>query len=279
MFEKLEKFSEKPEAFEYYTADDLWTDEYTSKQMLKYHLDESVDLSSRNRKFIVKSVEWIVSHFNISKSTKVIDFGCGPGLYTTLLAGNGASVTGVDFSSNSIQYARNVANQKNLNINYVHQNYLEFEADQKYDLAIMIMCDFCALSPDQRETMLNKFRNILKPDGRILLDVYSLTAFTGREEAAVYEKNMLGKFWSPDDYYCFLNTFKYDKEKVVLDKHTIVEKSRTRVVYNWLQYFSLDSISDEFEANGLQVEEYYSDVAGTEFDKNSVEFAVVAKIM
>ena len=36
---------------------------------------------------------------------KILDLGCGPGLYAELLAKKGHSITGVDFSENSIQYA------------------------------------------------------------------------------------------------------------------------------------------------------------------------------
>jgi hypothetical protein len=38
MFEELKKINERPKPFEFYTASDLWTDEYISKQMLSYHL-------------------------------------------------------------------------------------------------------------------------------------------------------------------------------------------------------------------------------------------------
>jgi hypothetical protein len=38
MFKELEKINERPEAFEFYTASDLWTDEHTSTQMLSFHL-------------------------------------------------------------------------------------------------------------------------------------------------------------------------------------------------------------------------------------------------
>lgn len=72
---------------------------------------------------------------------------CGPGLYTERLAKTNAAITGIDFSRNSIEYARSRARDERLNINYINQNYLEFNADSKYDLILMIFCDFCALSP------------------------------------------------------------------------------------------------------------------------------------
>jgi 2-polyprenyl-3-methyl-5-hydroxy-6-metoxy-1,4-benzoquinol methylase len=278
MFEELEKINNRPKPFEFYTASELWTNEHTSKQMLSYHLNEEVDLSSRNTAFIDRSVEWIASHLNVRTGTKIADFGCGPGLYATKLAKMQADVTGIDFSNNSIQYAQEVANREGLSIHYENQNYLEFETDDRFHLIQMIMCDFCALSPSQRKKMLFKFHRFLEPDGFVLLDVYSLNAFEQREEIAMYETNLLNGFWSPNKYYGFLNTFKYEKEKVVLDKYTLIEAAaRTRIVYNWLQFFSPETLEREFLECGFTIDKFYSDVAGTSFGSETNEFAVVAK--
>ena len=277
MFRELKEIDSRPRPFQFYTADELWTNEHTSKQMLEYHINEAIDVSSRNKIFIERSVEWIVSHFGVDNKTEIADFGCGPGLYTTKLSERGAIVTGIDFSQNSLKYAKQIADKKGLKINYVHKNYLDFETPNSFDLITMIMCDFCALSPQQRTNMLSKFNSLLKPDGSVLLDVYSLNSFSQKEESAIYEFNQLNGFWSPDDYYCFVNTFKYNKEKVTLDKYTIIEESRKRIVYNWLQYYSRDSLRKEFEENGFKVAELYSDVAGKAFASESTEIAIIAK--
>jgi cyclopropane fatty-acyl-phospholipid synthase-like methyltransferase len=276
MFQELKEINSRPAPFQFYTANDLWTDKHTSEQMLKYHLNGSVDISSRNIGFIDCSVKWIVSRFKVDENTKIADFGCGPGLYTERLAERGAAVTGIDFSENSINYAKQSAARKNLEISYVLMNYLDFVTTDSFDLIIMIMCDFCALSPDQRKTMLSKFRSLLKPEGSLLLDVYSLNSFNRREESATYEFNQLNGFWSPDNYYCFVNTFRYENEKVILDKYTVIEERRRRTFYNWLQYFSEDSLRNEFEGNGFKVEELYSDVAGKPLTRDSSEIAVAA---
>jgi SAM-dependent methyltransferase len=276
MFEKLEKINERPEPFECYSASDLWTDEHTSKQMLSFHLNEAIDVSSRNAEFINRSVEWIAIEFNIGRDTKIADFGCGPGLYATRLAKRGANVTGIDFSKRSLEYAKEVAAREQLNISYVNQNYLEFETEDRFDLVLMIMCDFCALSPTQRKGILSTFHKILKPSGSVLLDVYSLSAFEQREEAATYEVDQLNGFWSPNKYYGFLNTFKYDEDKVVLDKYTIIESNRTRQVYNWLQYFGPEDLEREFGEAGFVVKGIFSDVAGNPYNRKYGEFAVIA---
>jgi len=277
LFKELKEINTRPAPFQFYTADELWTNEHTSKQMLEYHLNESIDVASRNRSFIERSVDWIVSYFEVDNKTEIADFGCGPGLYINRLAERGAIVTGIDFSENSLKYAKQVAAEKGLNVNYVLTNYLDFETTNRFDLITMIMCDFCVLSPEQRKKMLSKFHSLLKPDGSVLLDVYSLNSFNQREESATYEWNQLNGFWSQEDYYCFVNTFKYETEKVILDKYTIIEEMRKRVVYNWLQYYSKESLQNEFEDNGFKVEELYSNVAGKAFDSESTEIAIVAK--
>lgn len=276
MFNVLKKINERPKPFEFYTASELWTNEHTAQQMLQYHLNDDIEASSRNSVFIEKSCDWIADHFNIN-GKKVIDFGCGPGLYASKLAQRGAFVTGIDFSENSINYARAAAKEKELEINYIVSDYLDFETAEKFDLIIMIMCDFCALSPNQRKTLLTKFKAILKPEGSILMDVYSLSNFEKKSESAAYEKNQLFGFWSPSDYYTFVNTFKYEDEKVLLDKYTIYEANKDeKIVYNWLQHYSVGKLQAELNQNGLLVKEQLASVAGGKFDSKSNEFAIIA---
>lgn len=277
MFAAMEEINGRPDVFSVYTADSLWADAYRARQMLAFHLNETIDVSSRNVGFIDKSASWIIDHFDLGPGRSVCDFGCGPGLYASRLARSGAQVTGLDFSENSIRYAREQAKQAGQEIDYVQTNYLDHDHAGRFDLVTMIMCDFCALSPDQRKRLLGIFRNCLKEGGSILLDVYSMAAYAGREEVSFYEKNQLDHFWCEEDYFCFVNTFKYDDEAVVLDKYDIFpEHGGAETVYNWLQYFSPESFEDELSAAGFAVEHVFGDVAGGAYAAQNSEFAVVA---
>ena len=218
MFEFLQEINQRPELFAYYTTPQLWCDPYISQRMLETHLNENIDLASRKKDFIDRSAAWIVEQFKINNNSRICDFGCGPGLYTTRFAQYGASVTGVDFSETSIDYAKKVAEQEGLNIDYFLQNYLDFIPDKKFDLICMIYCDFCALSPQQRKNLMKKFYDFLDDDGSILLDVSSLHHYNSMKEQRVYEYIAENGFWSANPCYIFHNTFKYEQEKISLDK-------------------------------------------------------------
>jgi hypothetical protein len=71
MFKELEEINYRPEPFHFYSAEELWTDKHTSKKMLEFHLNESIDVSSRNTDFINRSVDWISSHFDLNKSKSI----------------------------------------------------------------------------------------------------------------------------------------------------------------------------------------------------------------
>ena len=277
MYAQLQQAFARPKPYQYYTAELLWNDPHISAQMLKFHLDEDAEPASRRREFIERSLVWLMGRFQVGPGMRIADFGCGPGLYTTPLAKQGAEVVGIDFSQRSISHAQQQAQANGLTIDYRQLNYLDFSCDRKFDLISLIYCDFCPLSPYQRRQLLGIMHSHLADGGQLLLDVCSLAAYQQRQESNCCEHQLMGGFWSAADYYGLMHTFKYEAEQLVLDKYTIVEESRSFEVYNWLQYFSRESIEAELLENGFAVSEIYADVAGTEYRDDAPEIAVIAR--
>ena len=275
MYEILEELHKQPEPFEVYTTPEMWNDPYVSKQMLKYHLMKDVDLASRNTEFIDRSAKWIINKLNIGKGISVCDFGCGPGLYATRFAKTVADVTGIDLSESSINYAKNESEKDGLSINYVLANYLDYETHKKYDVITIIFCDFCVLNPEQAGKLLGKFSAMLKPGGRLLMDVSTPAYFKSVEVSCSYERSERDGFWSADTYHVFNRTFKYAGQNLVLNKHVVFEDQRIRTFYNWLQCYSLDELKSLVSKHGLEIKETFANVAGDKLKEDSTETAMI----
>ena len=291
MYTFLNAAVQKPAIWSAYTAEKLWTDSHIARQMLRYHLDPEVNAASRSIDVIEQSVDFFVATFDLGKSSRVIDFGCGPGLYTHALKTRGiGSVTGVDFSAHSLNYAKVRASEERLEITYQLANYLDYchddclddclddchdyRRDSRYDVISLIMSDFCALNPQQRTQLLAGFKRMLKPNGVVLLDVYTLQRFANLNENVTLERNSMSHFWSSQDYWCIQSSHRYLPEKVGLDKYCIVQDDNQWFTYNWLQHFNIDDLQTELANNGLQVVSIYDDFTGKPYT-NSQEMALV----
>ena len=276
MFEELTSIFEKPKAFEHANSTELWNNPYISTQMLLAHLDPNIDPASRNKKFMGRSIRWIVQKFNVTdQKSKILDLGCGPGLYTHEFAKAGAQVTGIDVSRNSIEYASKKEKEENLDIEYINANYVTCDFKKKYDLITLIYDDYCVLNSDDRKILLGKIHSALEKDGVFLFDVLSVKHFDNVQEKQSCSYVKVGGFWSPNEHFVFENIYKYDDEKVVLEKNTVVEENNVLTIYNYLKCFEVDEILQELSEHGFQTAEYFSDVSGTEYKKDSKEIALV----
>lgn len=145
MYEKLLTLTNKPvlnfpdTARLYYN---LWEDEHISKGMLASHLNPTEDGATNNHAFVAKSVRWITRQAPPIEFPKLLDLGCGPGIYAELFAKEGYSVTGIDYSTRSIVYAIIKSAANSSGIEYMHQNYLTIDFTARFDLVTLINKDY-----------------------------------------------------------------------------------------------------------------------------------------
>ena len=276
MYATLREQQTRPAPFSRYTAATLWTDEHISERMLAYHLQTDTDIASRKAASIDEMVAWMDRSVGLA-GKRVLDLGCGPGLYATRMAEHGARVTGIDFSPRSIAWAKAAAVKAGLDIDYRQQDYLAGDLPPDHDLITLIYGDLGALSPAQRQTLYGKVVAALRPGGVFICDVFSLAQYAERQETTSYGRRFMDGFWAPGDYFGFLNTFLYDDLKLALDRYLLVEPERTREVFNWLQYFDPGDLSRELSGSGLVAEAVVDAITGGPWEDGARMFAVVAK--
>jgi 2-polyprenyl-3-methyl-5-hydroxy-6-metoxy-1,4-benzoquinol methylase len=68
------------------------------------------------------------------KAKRVLDIGCGIGVYSRLLATKGAKVTAIDISTKMIEIAQNTC--AGLNVNFENISFQDFSTTKKFDLII-----------------------------------------------------------------------------------------------------------------------------------------------
>jgi cyclopropane fatty-acyl-phospholipid synthase-like methyltransferase len=245
--------------------------------MLRCHLDPTNDLASRRPESIEAAVAWTTTTFALGPGASVLDLGCGPGLYAHRWAAAGADVTGVDFSARSIAHARRAAERDGLRIRYLEADYLEWQPDRAFDLVTMIWCDFSVLGPAQRDVLLASVARALAPGGAFLFDVIAVPYLASREDTMVRTEVPDGGFWAPGPHTEILETVRYPDERLILDRHTIVEPDRTRTIWNWFQAYDPTSLAEALAPAGLAVATVLGDVMGGPYDPSSTTFAVVAR--
>ena len=96
------------------------------------------------------------------KDVKILDVGCGPGIYTLYFAQNGARVTAVDISQNMIELARkNLSKAGVENVKLISGDFLKYEFRDIFDYTLAIGV-FDYISRYKRDTYFDKLRRITR---------------------------------------------------------------------------------------------------------------------
>jgi len=276
MYEMLKKLAVRPEPHSLMTIKDLWTRPHIARQMLACHLDQDYYLASRPIAVIEEIVDWLDGELNLADK-RICDLGCGPGLYSKRLAQRGADVTGVDFSTTAIAYAESQNSATDSRLRYLVADYLTDELPGNLDVVTLIYYDYCALSPADRHTLLQKIRSMLNPGGNLVLDVLTDSVFSQITEQFVIDERLMDGFWSESDYVGIHRTWVYQDQALALDHYAIVEPSDQWEILNWMQYFSSERLVRELEEAGYSICSLTGSLTGEALTDESGEIALIAE--
>lgn len=269
MIDKLLLLLQKPALWQR-SAEPFWDDEHISKGMLEAHLNPNWDAASRKHRFIDASVKWLSSI--ISVNGKIIDLGCGPGLYTKRLSDLGFDVTGMDYSKRSIEYAKSQDSQTE----YIYRNYLELDYTGVFDAVILIYCDYAALTFDERQTLLPRVYNALKPGGLFIFDVNTEKHFIKRKlRRPSWQLCNDGGYWSVEPYLCLETTHLYENDTVAVDQYVVMANNSLKRYLNWETQYTVPKLTDEVVPFGFKVKNVFDDVSGRPYTGDGEELCFV----
>lgn len=276
MLAKLMPYFQRPALFAPGTAR-FWDDPHISKGMLEAHLNPSWDAATRNHAFVDRSAAWIAGLLSPAQCPRLLDLGCGPGLYAQRFCRHGYEVTGVDLSERSLAHARASAREAGLAIDYVRQNYLDLDVPGPYDLAVMIYCDYGVLPESSRKRLLSNVRRALWPGGRLLLDAFTPRQYAGRKPSRQWYAQEAG-FWSPQPHLCLESFHRYDEDNTFLNQTIVVTEGAVQCYNIWEHVFEAEELARELESEGFAKAQFYGDIAGAELTPESATLCILAQI-
>lgn len=274
MLKEIELIQTRPEIFSQ-SRDSIWLDPYLSQQMLAIHLNPDSEGASRSPQFMEASVNWLLQKFPVKQYLRLLDLGCGPGLYAEKLYLAGYQVTGVDFAP-SLDYARKSAQQKNYSIDYLQENYVTWAFPTDFELILLAYCDLGVFEPTIRQKLLKKIYASLREGGVFIFDLFTPVKYQDFSELHQWELAE-NNFWTKEACLHLASQQKTSLANTYLDLHYLIYPNHIKEFFIWETVFTPAAIQQELVAAGFQKIQFYGDLAGEVFTENNSSFCIVAQ--
>ncbi len=202
-----------------------WDDPGFSRRMLLEHLCPEHDRGSRRPSIIAAHTKWIHQNLLQTRPSRILDLGCGPGLYTLALAAAGHTCTGIDFSPASVDYAREQALKSGADCRYIGADIRRIDdyrfGDPPYDLAMFIYGELSMLHPDAAGQVIDRCSRAIRPGGLLLLEVMT--------HDAVERMGTQPRYWA-----CYRNGVLSDRPYLCLEESFYYTSAETAVIRYWI---------------------------------------------
>jgi SAM-dependent methyltransferase len=160
-----------------------WHEPDFSARMLVEHLEQSHDLASRRSHIIDQHVAWIHELFLGGGPARILDLGCGPGLYSNRFAALGHTCVGIDYSPASIAYAKKSAAATGRAAVYHLADMRAADFGGGFDLAMLLYGELNVFSRDDATHILAKVYAALRPGGLLLLEPHTRASLIPKPDA------------------------------------------------------------------------------------------------
>lgn len=219
-----------------------WNDPAFSARMLHEHLSQDHDMASRRSVNIDAHVAWIHQHILGGKPARVLDLGCGPGLYAQRLARMGYTCVGVDFSPASIAYAKAQVDGTGLPLTYIEGDVRSVEYGTDYGLVMFIFGEFNVFKSTDARSILQKAYQALKPGGWLVLEPHTFAAVESLGKVANSWYTTNSGLFSERPHFCLTENF-WDAERAIATERYFVVDTATGDVTRYAS--SMQAYTDE----------------------------------
>ncbi|MCW8849149.1 MAG: class I SAM-dependent methyltransferase [Melioribacteraceae bacterium] len=229
--------------------------------------EEYLDVySHRNAEDTENLIKLILSEVKITENANILDAACGAGRHSIKLAELGYNVTGFDLSGTLLQIAIKVADERNLNINFVRADLRTYYTETKFDLVVNLFTSFGYFHTDEENfTFASNAFKMLSNGGYYILDYLNKNYL---------EENLIDKTEKIfDDKQ--IRESRIITEGRVIKKITITKENENSEFLESVKLYSYDELVSNFEKIGYRKIKVFGDYHGNEFEKESSERCII----
>jgi SAM-dependent methyltransferase len=203
-----------------------WDEAGFSERMLAEHLSQDHDMASRRASTIDAQVAWIHGELLGGRPARILDLGCGPGLYSSRLAGLGHECLGIDFSPASIRYAKELA----AGPRFALGDLREAEYGGPHDLAMQIFGEINVFRPADAALVLGKAAGALAPGGLVLLEAHDFATIERLGREGPSWQASAGGLFSPRPHLLLLERHWDEGRAIATIRYDVVDAANGSVV-------------------------------------------------
>lgn len=256
-----------------------WHDPGFSQRMLKEHLSQEHDAASRRAHIIDRQVGWIHDHVLGGQASRILDLGCGPGLYTSRLARLGHECVGIDYGPASIAYARQAAEREGLRCRYVEADVREAAYGNGYDLAMFLFGELNVFRPADARVILGKAHDALRDGGLLLLEPHTYEAVQRLGQASAFWYSAEAGLFSARPHLCLQESFWDPDHEVAIERYYVVDAETGSVARHAssTQAYQGDAYRALLAASGFGAVELYPSLTGEVDQEQRSLLAILAR--
>jgi 2-polyprenyl-3-methyl-5-hydroxy-6-metoxy-1,4-benzoquinol methylase len=239
-----------------------WDDPAFSKRMLAEHLDEGHDLASRRSATIDAHVKWLLS-LGPRGERRVLDLGCGPGLYLERFATAGWSCVGVDIAPAAIEYARDRAAQSGAACEYFLGDFRGAEMTGPFDLVLCLFGELSTVPFEDVRAVMARVAQRLAPDGRALIELSTEAGVRGKGQRASSWFTATGGLFATGDHFVLTESAWLEVEAASVERWWVIESSASAPqMLGSTTWWHGPQLAEVLASTGLTIEARYGDLCG-----------------
>lgn len=222
-----------------------WNEPGFSARMLREHLDTEHDAASRRPELIDEQVRWLHEEVLGSSPTRILDLGCGPGLYAVRLAKLGHEVVGVDFSPASLEYARKLAAENGARCEFIEADLREMKLHGEFGLVMQIFGELNVFRRSDAVQIVQKCVATLAPGGKLVLEVDKPETTRERGHAKPVWRSHESGLFSDRPHLYLEESFWNEQERATTIRYWVIDAESSQVT-RFAQTFAAYE-ADEYE--------------------------------